>query len=237
MPDVTYYGHWICPYAKRVKFALVHKGIGHDEVVLPPSALRPKDQALPPEFLQHSPRREIPMIRHGAHYLADSIPILRYLEDHFANRPLLPQDAGERKTVMKRVWWLDGNVMINAGRLYYGYKPQHIKSASDALGLALDEAETWLEGRDWLCGKEPSLAEVILIPIYVRLEGLRRLGLGWGGPGRRMSAHLDRCRALPGWEAVAWSPEQEDEFVGRFTKYREIRLRKLDEEAPARESD
>jgi len=78
------------------------------------------------------------MIRHGAHYLADSIPILRYLEDHFANRPLLPQDAGERKTVMKRVWWLDGNVMINAGRLYYGYKPQHIKSASDALGLALE---------------------------------------------------------------------------------------------------
>jgi hypothetical protein len=32
---------------------------------------------------------------------------------------------------------------------------------------------------------------------------------------------MTRCHELPGWSAVAWSPEQTDEFVGRFAKYRE----------------
>ena len=53
------------------------RGIQHDDVDVPPSAVRPKDFVLPPEFVDHSPRLEIPMVRVGDAYRADSIPVSR----------------------------------------------------------------------------------------------------------------------------------------------------------------
>jgi hypothetical protein len=34
--------------------------------------------------------------------------------------------------------------------------------------------------------------------------------------------HREHMHSLSGWQAVEWSDEQTDEFVGRFLKYREI---------------
>ena len=78
--DVALYGHWICPFVTRVPFALAQRGVAHDLVDLPPSAVRGPDFVLSPEFVEHSPQLEIPMValRAGADvdYLADSIPVL-----------------------------------------------------------------------------------------------------------------------------------------------------------------
>ena len=57
--DVALYGHWICPFATRVQFALHQRGITHELIDLPPSAVRGRDFDLPPEFIEHSPRLEI----------------------------------------------------------------------------------------------------------------------------------------------------------------------------------
>ena len=77
-----------------------------------------------------------------------------------------------------------------------------------------------MEQVDWLAGDAPSLAEALMVAVYVRLDGLRRLGLTAVVPPT-IEAHLQRCRNLRGWSTVEWSPEQIDEFVGRFEKYRE----------------
>ncbi len=45
--DVALSGHWICPFATRVEFALHHRGITRDLVDLPPSAVRGADFVLP----------------------------------------------------------------------------------------------------------------------------------------------------------------------------------------------
>ncbi len=226
MPEVTYYGHWICPFAKRVKFALAHRGIEHDEITIAPSAVRPKDFVLPPEFIKWSPKREIPMIRYRNEYKPDSIPILEFLEEKFSNDPLLPTDPKEKEFVRERVRWMDGNIMLNTARLYYGTRPEGIASAGEQIGKAFETVEGWLSKTPWAGGDAPTLADVILIPIYVRLEGLRQLGFNWNGPGPHVKAHIARCEGLKGWPAVAWSREQTDEFVGRFRKYREIAARK-----------
>ncbi|MCW5828286.1 MAG: glutathione S-transferase family protein [Deltaproteobacteria bacterium] len=225
MPDVTYYGHWICPFAKRVKFVLANRGIEHDEIIVPPQAVRPKGMTLPPEFLQWSPRREIPMIRYKGHYLTDSIPIMEFLEREIAENPMLPADPVARAAVMERVRWLDLNLMLSAVRVYYGITPEGIATGSRDLAAAFAQMETWLTGQKWLCGSEPTLAEAIAIPIYVRLNGLRRLGFSWDGPGPELARHIRQCEMLRGWTAVAWTGEQEDEFTGRFLKYREIKNR------------
>ncbi|HAS11498.1 MAG TPA: hypothetical protein DCS55_13445, partial [Acidimicrobiaceae bacterium] len=92
-PDVTLYGHWTCPFVHRVAWALAERGIEHGHVDVPPSAVRPKDFVLPEEFVAHSPRLEIPMVRVGEEYLADSIPVLEWLEVVVPDAPpLLPRD-------------------------------------------------------------------------------------------------------------------------------------------------
>ena len=45
--EVALYGHWICPFATRVEVALHQRGIVHDLVDLPPSAVRGPDFVLP----------------------------------------------------------------------------------------------------------------------------------------------------------------------------------------------
>ena len=50
--DVVLYGHWICPFATRVQFALHQRGIDDELIDLPPSAVRGPDFELPPEFVE-----------------------------------------------------------------------------------------------------------------------------------------------------------------------------------------
>ncbi|MGI9602905.1 MAG: glutathione S-transferase family protein [Acidimicrobiales bacterium] len=221
MSTVTLYGHWICPFATRVKFALAQRGIDHVEFDLPPSAVRPDGFELPDEFVEHSPRLEIPMVRVDDEFLADSIPILLWLEDVCDQPGLLPLAADQREVVIDRIHWLDDHLMKPVGGVYYGTDPERISRAGDALQRGFEEVDGWLADDRWLAGSEPTLAEAIMVPIYVRLDGLRALGFEHRLPSR-VEAHRVACSQLPGWPDVRWSSDQHDEFVGRFLKYREL---------------
>jgi glutathione S-transferase len=217
--SVSLYGHWICPFATRVAFALAERGIVHDLVEVPPSAVRPKDFVLPDEFVEHSPRLEIPMVRVGEEFRADSIPILEWLEAQLERQPLLPEGADARALVRDRMAWLDRQVFRAMVGVYYGTDPDRIEGAALALHDALTEVDGWLAETTWLAGERPTLAEAVLVPLYVRLDGLRRLGFGHPLP-RRVEDHRRRGQELDGWSAVAWSDEQTDELVGRFEAHR-----------------
>ncbi len=220
--DVALYGHWICPFATRVEFALHQRGIAHELIDLPPSAVRSADFELPPEFIEHSPRREIPMLRIGDRYLADSIPILEWMEAELPDYPLLPSDERARVLVRERMAWVDRNAFRPMVGVYYGTEPDGIARAAEKLADALAEMGRWTEKTGWLVGPDVTLAEAVAIPIHVRMAGLQRLGFSAAVPPS-FAAHGERCRSLPSWGAVAWSAEQCDEFVGRFTAYRRKR--------------
>ena len=222
--DVALYGHWICPFATRVEFALHQRGIVHDVVDVPPSAVRGPDFVLPDEFIEHSPRLEIPMVRVGSDYLADSIPVLEWLEHRVDAPALLPADDAGRAQVQERMAWIDKHAFRPMIGIYYGVDPDAIAQASDALTDALAEMGRWTAETGWLAGAAPSLAEAVAMPIHVRMAGLQRLGFT-GELTTEWRAHGDRCRTLPGWPGVEWSPTQTDEFVGRFEAFRRKRKR------------
>jgi len=217
---VALFGHWICPFSVRVEFALAQRGIACEVVDVPPSAVRPKGFVVPDEFEAHSPKLEIPMVRIAGEYLADSMPILWWLEDRFAERSLVP--AGATEQLRERMAWIDRSVYRPMIGVYYGTEPDEIAVASERVGDALLQLAEWLDNAEWLCGGEPSLCEALMVAVYVRLDGLRRLGLTASVPDA-VAAHHERCSALPGWAAVAWSAEQTDEFVWRFSEYRRRR--------------
>jgi glutathione S-transferase len=220
-PRVTLFGHWICPYSVRVSFALAERRIAHDVVEVPPTAVRPKGFVVPRQFVDHSPKGEIPMVRVGDTYRADSLPILEWLETCVSGRPLLPADDDRRARVRERVAWIDAHVFGPMIGIYYGTRTDRIARASDALEAALGEMGDWLDAGPWLAGETPTLAEAAAVPVWVRLEALARLGFT-GRVDERVATHVDRCRDLEGWAHVAWSDAQTDELVGRSEHHRAI---------------
>lgn len=224
MNDVALFGHWICPFSTRVEFALHQRGIAHQLIDLPPSAARPKDFDMPSEFVEHSPRLEVPLVRVGDEYLADSIPVLRWLETAVDAPPLMPDDDAARRLVDERIAWIDQRAFRPMVGLYYGTDTERIARASARLGEALAEMGRWTESTGWLAGDAPTLAEAVAIPIHVRLAGLQRLGFT-AQIDTAWSAHGDRCRSLDGWPAIEWSADQIDEFVGRFEAFRRRQAR------------
>ena len=217
--DVTLFGNWICPYSVRVSFALAERGIVHDVIDVPPTAARPRGFVVPPEFVEHSPKGEIPMVRIGSEYRADSLPILEWLEDGVAARSLLPADDGGRALVRARMTWIDAHVFPPMIEVYYGTREDRIATSAAALSAALAEMGEWLDDAPWLAGDAPSLAEATVVPVYVRLAALARLGFT-GPVDTRVLAHVERCSELVGWDAVAWSDQQSDELVDRFSRHR-----------------
>jgi len=197
----------------RVEFALVQLGIKYEVVDVPPTAARPKDFVIPEEFVANSPRAEIPMIREGGRYLADSIPILARLYSAVGALSVV---------ALEEAHWVDKNIFPPMIAIYYGVNPESIRRASDRLVNALTELEAKLVSTGWLGGDGASIAEAALIPFYVRLDGLRSLGFEGELP-RLVEDHAARCLALPGGVAVRWSEEQQSEFAGRFHKYRELK--------------
>ncbi len=217
--DVALYGHWICPFATRVQFALHERGIEHDLIDLPPSAVRGPDFELPPEFVEHSPRLEIPMVRVGDEYLADSIPVLEWLDEVVPERPLMPDDEPGRALVRERMAWVDRHAFRPMVGVYYGVDPDRIAAAGDRLADALAQLGEWADDAGWLAGADVSLADAVVMPIHVRMAGLQQLGFTAELPSAWI-AYGERCRNLPGWAAVEWSTAQTDEFVGRFRAHR-----------------
>ena len=222
--SATLYGHWICPFSTRVEFALHQRSIAHEFVEVPPSAVRGPDFVMPAEFVEHSPRLEIPMVRLGDEYLADSLPILELVEARHHDRPLLPDSDLGRTVVRERMAWIDRHAFRPMVGVYYGVDADRIASASEALGEALAVMGAWASDEGWLGGDRVTLADAVAIPIHVRTAGLRQLGFeaelpaGW-------AEHGERCRALAGWSAVEWSDAQTDEFVARFRAFRRRRSR------------
>ena len=218
---VTLFGHWICPFSVRVEFALAQRGIEYTVVDVPPRAVRPKGFVVPEEFIAHSPKLEVPMVKIDGQYLADSIPILEWLEEKFSDSSLLPQGDDAQAIVRDRVEWLNKNVYRPMIGVYYGTDAALIQESSDAFMKAMETVDQWLQASPWLAGETPTLAEAIMAGVYTRLDGLRRLGLTGELPAA-VQLHLERCTQLVGWEKVQWTTEQTNDFVGRFLKYREI---------------
>ena len=219
--SVTLFGHWICPFSVRVEFALAQRGIDYVVVDVPPRAVRPKGFVVPEEFIAHSPKLEVPMVKIDGEYLADSIPILEWLEEKFQDSSLLPSDDVGQAVVRERVKWMNKYVYGPMIGVYYGTDAGLIQESSAAFMRAMETLDQWLQVAPWLAGEAPTLAEAIMVGAYTRLDGLRQLGLAGALPAS-VQQHLERCTQLVGWDAVRWTTEQTSDFVGRFLKYREI---------------
>jgi glutathione S-transferase len=89
----TLYEHPLSPYAQKVKIALYEKGIPFEAKT--PNLFGETER----DFLDSSPRREVPSLIDGDFTVFDSTVILEYIEDRWPDPPLRPESARDRARV------------------------------------------------------------------------------------------------------------------------------------------
>ncbi|MFW6358310.1 MAG: glutathione S-transferase family protein [Chroococcales cyanobacterium] len=94
-PVVELYSANVCPFAHRTRLTLLEKGV---EFQLTEIDLNHK----PDWFKNVSPYEKVPVIKHGENRVWESAIINEYLEEVFANPPLMPKDSGKR--AIARIW-------------------------------------------------------------------------------------------------------------------------------------
>ena len=166
------YGFILSPFVQRVLIAARLKG--YEIPVVPPLG----GAIASSEFAAISPMRRIPVLEEDdGWHLAESAPIIAYLDETLPGPPLLPADPRARALAREVAGLVDTEIgaglrhfMIqnvfcvcsDAGQLDYGRKQ---------LALGLDAIDRIGVGRDeWAAGDAPGIADAALVPVLALAE-------------------------------------------------------------------
>jgi len=151
-----------------------------------------------PPFLALNPFGQVPVIEDGDTILGDSNAILVYLAQEYADESWLPREPIAAAAVQR--WLSVAAGEINAGpgaaRLVavFGAGLDHDRAKSIATAL-FDVLETHLDGRNFLVGAGPSIADVAG---YTYIAHAPEGGVSLQ-PYPNIRAWLNRVEALPGF--------------------------------------
>ncbi|MBN9671234.1 glutathione S-transferase family protein [Roseibium aggregatum] len=151
-------------------------------------------------FLKLNPQGRVPVIEDGATVLADSHAILVYLAKKYAP-DWLPSDPFQEAEVHRFLAFAAGELANGPGaaRLINVFgSPLDPERAKTVAKTAFDYLETYLDGRAWLVGDRPTIADVALYSYTAHApEGNVSLD-----PYPNIRALLARIEALPGFVAM-----------------------------------
>jgi glutathione S-transferase len=167
------YATSLSSYSLKVRLAAALKGLAL-EIREPPGGYRSA------EYRAIVPAATVPALVDGDFVLAESDTILEYLEDRFAQNPLLPADPQGRARVrfLGRLHDLRFEPKLRAcfGAVA-GRQPPPDAAAGIAAFLALLEVELDADG-PFACGRAPSLADCAFPASFAILDALEPV-FGW----------------------------------------------------------
>lgn len=179
------YTYWRSSAAYRVRIGLGLKGLEYASE--PVHLVQGGGQQHAPHYAQLNPQELVPVLRHGARVLRQSMAILEYLDETWPDRaPLLPADAAGRARVraLAQAVGCDVHPLNNLRVLQYLERemdqPAQAREAwvRHWIGNGLDALERMLAsdpdtGR-FCHGDLPGLADCVLVP---QLYNARRFGM------------------------------------------------------------
>jgi glutathione S-transferase len=146
---------------ERVALALAHKGVEAESVWIDPSERG--------EVRRISSQPLVPVLVDGDEVITDSTRILEYLEEHYPQRPLYPEDTAPRAEMemfvdwFNRVWKVPPNA-IAAELVKAKPNVKRIAEWGGELRGRLDLFEGLLEDRGHLLGEDFSAADCVAFP-------------------------------------------------------------------------
>lgn len=146
---------------ERVALALAHKGLEAESVVIDYRDRSPVERV--------SGQGLVPVIDWDGRVVADSMAIIRFLEEREPDSPLFPSDPARRAEMDVFIDWFNGvwKLPPNAIEAEMG-RPEpdadRIADLSAEMAAALELFEAMLTGRDHLMGDEFSAADCCAFP-------------------------------------------------------------------------
>jgi maleylacetoacetate isomerase len=178
------YSYWRSSAAYRVRIALNLKGL--DYQLTPVHLVRDGGEQHGDAFRKVNPQGLVPTLQHGQRLIRQSMAIIEYLDETFADRPLLPSLARDRARVrgMAQLIACDTHPLGNLRVLQY--LEREFKATPEQreawvrhwLGLGFQAMEALLAENsttgDFCEGDQPGMADCLLVP---QLYNARRFGL------------------------------------------------------------
>jgi glutathione S-transferase len=120
----------------------------------------------PKDLLDLNPYAKVPVLVDGDGVIYESAIINEYLDEKFAEIPLLPKNALQR--AQARIWvdFLNSRVHPAASGITHEREPDR---ARQRLQQHLSTLESEMTGKDFIVG-DYSLADVSFIPFYTRCQ-------------------------------------------------------------------
>lgn len=174
----------LCPFSRKVRFALAVKGVAVELVDEAPWEKRPA-------FMAMNPAGQTPVVQQGDLVLADSTAICDYFEETVDRTPLLGASPVERAEVRRLIAWFDHKVYAEVTgpllaermfkRLVLRQSPDgtRVRDAGRQAEAHLDYLDYLLERRSWLAGPAFGLADIAAAAQLSVADYLG--GLDWDG--------------------------------------------------------
>lgn len=188
---LTLFEHPLSPYAQKVKIALYEKGVPFETRI--PNLFGDTER----EFLDSSPRREVPTLIDGDFTLFDSTIILEYVEERWPAPQLLPDTPQDRArmrmleeicdTYVEAINWGLAEIRV-FGRAQGALADQMIARAGEQLAGVHAWLERQLGDREYFTGDGFGWGD---LSVYPYLAG----SAAWGFPpaaGSRLARWLER---------------------------------------------
>jgi maleylpyruvate isomerase len=167
------YGYWRSSSTWRVRIALELKGVAFEYV--PVNLVRRGGEQHAPEFMERSPMAQVPVLEveggSGRLALTQSVAIIEYLEERFAEPQLLPGDALDRARVREVTEIVNSGIQPfhNSGFLdelrALGHRePQTFAARFISKGLRALELLALPVARDFVLGDRLTLADLFIVP-------------------------------------------------------------------------
>jgi glutathione S-transferase len=154
----------LSPFSRKIRLVLAEKKI---EVELVEE--RPWERRI--DFLRLNPAGAVPVLRIDDLTLADSNAIFEYLEEAYADPPLLPKGRAARAEARRLVGWFDHKFHreVTANLLYErvnkklareGYpESERIKAGLRNVRFHIEYVDWLIEQRRWLAGDQMTIAD------------------------------------------------------------------------------
>ena len=197
------YGYRYSVYAWIARLALREKGVDHEWVEIDPFA-----DDLPPDYLRLHPFKRVPALVHDGFSIYETCAITRYVDEGFRGPNLQPTDARRRARCNQIISIIDSYAYWPLIRQAYAHRVfrKLIGGAYDdaeaekgliAAPTVLGALETIAADTVFLCGPEPSLADIHLAPMIgyfaevpegaCILQGFAKLSAWWSVMSSRMA--------------------------------------------------
>jgi len=165
MTEIEIFSASTCPFAQRSRLVLIEKDV--------PFTLTEIDLENKPDwFLDISPQGRVPVIRHGRSVIWESAVINEYLEEVFADPPLMPEAPEDRARA--RIWVAYANDTLVP--LFYKLMAARDGASQEKVGtdmrrmLEFIEREGLAQVTDgpYFLGRNPNLADFTFYPFFER---------------------------------------------------------------------